>query len=92
MGHDHRHSPHSHEHSDLSTTPSETDKLVKIMAHWISHNEDHARSYREWAERAGRLGQTQVAQILQSVADDTLQQNHRLAEALAILQGQRAPH
>ncbi len=92
MGHHHHHSSNSHEHGSSSTTPSEMEKLVKIMEHWIGHNEDHARSYREWAARAEQLGQEQVARILQAVADDTLQQNRQMSTALTILQEQHAPH
>lgn len=93
MGHHHHHHPaHSHEGGSPATTPSGIDKLIKIIEHWIQHNEDHARSYREWAERAEQLGQEQVAQILQGVAKESLQQNQQMAEALAILQARHSPH
>jgi hypothetical protein len=56
-----------------------------MLEHWVHHNEDHARSFREWAERARSLGQEEVAVILEETAGAAHHQNKRLEDALAIL-------
>lgn len=90
--HDHHHSHHGQGNTDAAATPSDMDKLIKIMEHWISHNEDHAQSYRDWAHRAKDLGSDQVAQILETVAADTLRQNQEMGKALAILRAGHTSH
>ena len=82
--HDSHHSHHSHEeHSHAS--PSDSEKLIKMIEHWIHHNQDHASSYREWARRAEEQGHQEVCQILQSVADGSVQQNESMEKALQLL-------
>ena len=48
-GDDHHHG-HSHSHAPLSFS----EKLVKLLDHWIEHNDHHAEDYRKWAQDAGR--------------------------------------
>jgi len=57
-------------------------KLVKIMDHWIHHNEEHARSYEEWARRAEALGEREVASLLDEMAHDTRRHGESLQVAL----------
>lgn len=57
-------------------------KLVKIMDHWIHHNEEHARSYEEWARRAETLGEAEVASLLVDMARDTRRHGEGLQAAL----------
>jgi len=33
-----------------------SEKLAHLLHHWIEHNEAHAATYREWAERAEAEG------------------------------------
>lgn len=35
------------------------------------HNEEHVRTYREWAEKADAAGEREVAEILRKVSDKT---------------------
>lgn len=94
--HEHHHS-HDHHHDEhhgsateeSSTTLSETDKLIKMVEHWIHHGEDHARSYREWAKRANNMGLEQVYSILEEVASITESQSENLEKVLKLLR--RAP-
>jgi len=61
--------------------------MIKMIEHWIHHNQDHAKSYREWARRAEEQGHNEVCQILQSIADSTVQQNESMEKALRLLRG-----
>ena len=39
----------------------ERSKLKKIIEHWIGHNQEHCREFEEWAEKARRMGESDVA-------------------------------
>lgn len=64
-------------------TPLE--KLSKMVEHWLHHNEDHARSFSDWAVRARELDQAEVAACLEDVARQSLLQNDPLQRALDLL-------
>lgn len=34
---------------------NELDKLRVLIPHWVDHNEEHAREFRQWAEQAGAV-------------------------------------
>ena len=87
--HDHDHD-HHHEHSagEAPSTPSEKDKLVKMVEHWIHHNEEHVRSYRDWAQRALVLGQEEVRSVLEQIANDTQLQTQSFEKIRSILKNE----
>ena len=48
---------------------SEKDKLKALLKYWIVHNQDHIVEFKEWAEKAGAMGEAEVsADIKQAVA------------------------
>jgi len=61
---------------------SEVDKLRVLLPHWIAHNGEHAREFREWAGRAGAAEAHIVA-----AAELVEEANGRLEEALEELGG-----
>ncbi len=75
-GHDHHHG-HAHSHAPLSFA----DKLVKLLDHWVQHNDHHAADYRKWARDASENGQANVAEQLASAAELTDTISERLREA-----------
>lgn len=76
MGEHHDHH-HEHEHQgDLSFDQ----KLIKLFEHWIKHNTEHAKSYRDWAAKAKENGRDDVAKILEEVADITVGLNKKFEE------------
>ena len=71
--HSHEHShPHGHTH-DLSDNSNGTlsfeEKMIKLLEHWIKHNNDHAGSYRDWSEKAQKQGMREVGVLLEEVAE-----------------------
>ena len=75
---DHHH--HDHEsHEELSFE----EKLMKLLSHWIKHNEDHALNYRNWAEKAKTNGKGQTAGLLEEAAELSLAVNEKFEAALA---------
>lgn len=80
--HSHTHEAHDHDHGPSATdAPSFEAKLVKILEHWVHHNEDHALNYRDWAARAKAAGFGDVANILLSAADLTDKMSRQFIEA-----------
>ena len=59
--------------------------MVKMVEHWIHHNEEHAKSYRTWADRARKMGLEQVGLVLEEVAGGTLAQNGSFDKILRLL-------
>lgn len=58
------------------------EKTRKILAHWQKHNTDHARTYGEWAGKAGEHGMEEVAGLMREVEEMTLAINVKLEAAL----------
>lgn len=77
MGHHDHHDKQGHDGHNMSFA----EKGSKLLSHWIQHNSDHARNYRQWADEF-RLHQfPDVAALLESAAELTLHINHTLGEA-----------
>ena len=72
---------HHHDH-DVKSDLTMEQKLEKLLAHWIKHNEDHGKTYREWMTKAEDSGLEKTAAILSEVAELTSQINTKLKEAL----------
>jgi hypothetical protein len=64
----------SHDHHDHGTAVeqsslSEREKLERLLEHWIKHNDDHIKTYREWSEKAGALNLQDVATLLEEACE-----------------------
>ena len=60
-------------------------KLRKMVEHWVSHNEEHARAYRLWASRAREAGCEEPGEILEEIASEIVEQNERFLKILNII-------
>ena len=85
--HSHHHGHHHHD-THAANLPFEQ-KLVKRIEHWIAHNADHARTYREWAQQTAENGFPAVASLLETAARSTTDISGLLEEALGKIPGQR---
>lgn len=56
-------------------------KLAVLLPHWAEHNAEHAQEFREWAERAERMGHAEAAAQIRAAADALEQANQALTEA-----------
>ncbi len=80
--HGHSHDHHHHHHHDVAGGMSFDQKLEKMLTHWVKHNDDHAATYRDWAEKATAHGQEKVGAILAEIADANLALTTRFSDAL----------
>jgi hypothetical protein len=88
--HPHQDHPHDHDPAVKSTDEAmETAKLRKIVEHWIGHNEDHANSYRLWADRAKDAGYPQAGELLEQIASEVNLQNDKFAKIIQIIDSSR---
>jgi hypothetical protein len=62
---------HSHDH-DIKSTLSFDEKMIKLIEHWIKHNDDHAATYRDWAKKAKENDKDEAASLLEDAAEMTL--------------------
>ncbi len=51
------------------------EKLSVLIHHWVSHNEEHAREYRKWADRLEVEGLAEIADRIRQAADLVLASN-----------------
>lgn len=73
--------PPSHaggEHEDLR-------KLLTLLDHWIEHNDSHAESYREWAQKASDAGEEEISREIHLAIEDSDALKNHLKRAKAIL-------
>ena len=78
---------HHHDHDSHDEIPFD-EKLMKLLSHWIKHNEDHALNYRNWAEKAKANGRSQAAGLLEEAAEMSLTINEKFEAALTTLSGE----
>ena len=74
--HDHNH------HHDTQSALTIEQKMVKLLDHWVKHNNDHAQTYRDWAEKANRNKLLEVESLLNDAAEMTLQINEKFRAAI----------
>ena len=79
--HDHHHDHAHHTHATLSFE----EKMIKLLEHWIKHNEDHADSYRDWAQKAQANGMPDAGELLGEVAEMTASITGKFEETLAAI-------
>ena len=85
--HDHAHShEHAHDHAHQThDTLSFEEKMIKLLEHWIKHNDDHADSYRDWAQKAQANGMPDAGALLGEVAEMTTDITGKFKETLAAI-------
>jgi hypothetical protein len=79
---------HHHVHESHTDMPF-NEKLLKMLEHWIKHNEDHAVNYRNWAEKAKTKGEEDAGRLLEEAAEMSIAVNDRFEKALAALSGHK---
>jgi len=85
--HDHGHShKQHHDHAKHAEgTLSFADKMIKLLEHWIKHNEDHVDSYRDWAQKAQSNGMLEAGAQLSEAADITASLTGKFEQILATI-------
>ncbi len=84
MTHHHHHHHHDHDH-EIESTLSFDEKMIKLLEHWVKHNDDHAETYRGWAKKAKEKNMDETASLLENAAEMTLEISKKFEEAARII-------
>ena len=78
---------HEHHHHDHEVKSELTfdEKLIKLLDHWLKHNDDHAGNYRDWAEKARQNQLEAVGALLEDVCDLTAEINAKFESAAKLV-------
>jgi len=66
---------------------NDLEKLRVLLVHWVEHNLEHAREFRQWARRAEESGSEEAASKLEAAAQEMKVLNNSLQAALELLGG-----
>ncbi len=83
----HHEHDHHHDHAGEGGDALSFDrKLVKLLQHWIRHNDDHAENYRDWARKAKENNFTQEGRLMEDAAEMTLAISQKFEAAIKLIQ------
>jgi len=83
-------SHHHHDHtSETGQELSFDQKLVKLLEHWIRHNEDHAENYRDWSRKAKEKNFAQEGRLIADAAEMTLAISQKFEAAIKIIRSRQ---
>ena len=71
MSEHHHHHGHSHSNDTAGGFPSDTEGVLKLLAHWIHHNDDPARHDTEWVPKVDALECPAAAERMRAAAELT---------------------
>lgn len=85
MHDNHTHHAHGqgHDHDDAETGTLR--KLQVMIEHWIEHGDSHDENYREWAAKASKAGEEEIAKEIHLAIGDSASLKGHLKRAKAIL-------
>jgi hypothetical protein len=66
--HDQDHDHHHHHYQNTESELTVLEKAVKMIEHWIKHNQDHSKTYREWADKLKKENLPDAAALIDEVA------------------------
>lgn len=92
--HTHQHS-HTHgedHHHHASGDLSFDEKMIKLLEHWVKHNDDHADTYRQWAEKADNMEMADVGRLLAEAAEMTMTIRQKIEAAIERVKNRPARH
>jgi hypothetical protein len=62
----------------------ETEKLRRLLSHWIEHNSEHALIYKGWAEKASSFDNEELSETLELLFYETMRLNMLFEKAIKI--------
>ena len=84
------HHDHQHHSSHNDNSPAELafdEKLTRLLEHWIRHNQEHAQTYSDWAEKAAVDSKGEVAILLNEAVSLSMDLQRKFELALTKMRG-----
>ena len=78
------HHNHRHDH-EVQSTLTFDEKMIKLLEHWIKHNDDHAATYRDWAQKAKEKDMGETGSLIEDAAEMTLEISKKFEEAAKLI-------
>ncbi|MEW6116047.1 MAG: ABC transporter ATP-binding protein [Nitrospirota bacterium] len=87
MVHKHEHEEHSHNHNDPqeATPMNDLAKLKHLLHHWHEHNDEHAQTYKDWADKMLHAGNKELSDVLNKLYQDTKKLSGLFEEAAKLM-------
>ncbi len=60
----------------------ELEKLKRLLQHWMEHNNEHAQTYRDWAEKVSLLDNPELIEVLRRLSNETEKLSRLFEEAI----------
>jgi len=60
-------------------------KLKTLLPHWMKHNDEHAKTYKDWAEKMSSLGKKELSQVLEVIHQESQILRGLFEEALRVV-------
>jgi len=79
----HNNHKHHHSHEDEKNI-SNKEKIVKLLNHWIKHNDDHTENYKKWAQIAKSENMLELSEVLEDIAKKSKDMNVLFEKALEL--------
>ena len=73
---------HHDHHHDVTSDLTFEEKLIKMLEHWLKHNQDHVHTYQKWAERARAHDLLQTGILIDEIAEITRGIDEKIKAAL----------
>ena len=61
------------------------EKLKKLLPHWMEHNDEHAKTYKDWAEKMSSLGKKELSEALRVIHQESQKLGKLFEEALRVV-------
>jgi hypothetical protein len=84
------HHDHLHDCDRNDRPPDElsfNEKLIKLLEHWIRHNQEHAKTYGDWAEKAAADSKREVSILLKEAVSLSMDLKRKFEQALTKMRG-----
>lgn len=76
---------HHHDHHKKESNMTFDEKLNTLITHWLHHNADHAKNYKDWSEKTRDAGKEEIADILNEVSEMTEKISEKFSQALSLI-------
>lgn len=50
---------------------NDLEKLKTLLPHWMKHNDEHAKTYKDWAEKMSSLGKKELSEVLEVIHQES---------------------
>ena len=61
------------------------EKLKRLLPHWMKHNEEHTKTYKEWADKMSSLGKEELAEVLEAIHQESQKLRGLFEEAIRVV-------